>query len=277
VAGVSQPTIHRAARDLEGLSGISLFEKTSKGIELTPAAEALAQAVKLAFAELEQGITEIEELHGIDSGTITIGAMPLLRTFVLPTAVNTLLEKHPGVKVSIVDGPYNDLLHGLRHGEIDLLVGALRDPVPIEDVVQEQMFSNPLSIVGRVGHPLNGRSTIQLDDLAAFSWAVPRHGTPTRDVFERLFETAKRPSCIVESSSLIFIRGLMLESDWLTLISAHQIRLEQQMGLLAPLAFDMTNTSRPIGITTRREWRPTATQRDFLDQLRSASKLVNGD
>lgn len=275
IAGVSQPTIHRAARDLECLSGISLFVKNSKGIELTPAAEALTQSIKLGLAELEQGFAEIDELLGVDSGNIVIGAMPLPRTYVLPTAINALLNKHPETHLKVVDGPYNDLLHGLRHGEIDLLIGALRDPVPIDDIVQEELFSDPLSIVGRAGHPLSQKSTILIDDLSAFSWAVPRQGTPTRKAFNSLFQGREVPSRLVESSSLVLVRGLLLESDHLTLLSTHQIRLEKQLGLLTPLAFDLSSTSRPIGITTRKDWRPTATQRLLLNHLRQASKQVH--
>ncbi|MCA8907324.1 MAG: LysR family transcriptional regulator [Rhodospirillaceae bacterium] len=273
-AGISQPTVHRAARDIERLSGLSLFTKSSQGIALTPSADALAQAAKLAFAELEQGFAEIDEMLGVDAGRIVIGTLPLPRTFILPTAINALLARRPDVRVSVVDGPYNDLLRDLRHGDVDLLVGALRDPVPIDDVVQEALFSDPLAVVGRAGHPLANRPDIGLADLAAYPWVVPRQGTPTRKMFDRLFEGGTPPACPVESSSLVLIRGLLMESDHLTLISAHQIRQEERGGVLAPLPFDMSATSRPIGITHRRDWRPTATQRDFLDCVRQAGRTV---
>lgn len=275
-AGISQPTVHRAARDIERLSGLALFTKSSQGIALTPSADALAQAAKLGFAELEQGFAEIDEMLGVDAGRIVIGTLPLPRTFILPTAINALLARRPDVRVSVVDGPYNDLLRDLRHGDVDLLVGALRDPVPIDDVVQEALFCDPLAVVGRAGHPLAGKGGIGLADLATYPWVVPRQGTPTRAMFDRLFEGATPPACPVESSSLVLIRGLLTESDHLTLISAHQIRHEERAGVLAPLPFDMSATSRPIGITHRRDWRPTATQRDFLDCVRAAGHAVGG-
>ncbi|CCQ74519.1 LysR family transcriptional regulator [Magnetospira sp. QH-2] len=273
-AGVSQPTLHRAARDLERLSGLALFSKTSKGIDLTASAAVLAQAVKLAFSELNQGFSEIAEVLGTDMGQIVVGTTPLPRTFMLPTAINALLAERPDVHINVVDGPYDDLLHGLRHGDLDILIGALRIPVPIDDIVQEALFNSPLAVVGRAGHPLGKKKTIQVADLAAYPWAIPRAGTPTREAFETLFEEAGAPSCIVESSSLVLIRGLLQDSDRLTMISAHQIRHEREIGLLAPLAVDLSGTSRPIGITHRRGWRPTATQRLFLDCLREAGQLA---
>ncbi|PLX44191.1 MAG: LysR family transcriptional regulator [Hyphomicrobiales bacterium] len=270
--GVSQPTVHRAARDLERLSGLTLFVKSNQGIELTSAAHALAQAVKLAFAELEQGITEIAEMTGVDSGRIVIGSMPLPRSFILPSAINALLAERPEIAIQVIDGPYNDLLHGLRHGEIDVLVGALRNPVPIDDVVQEALFIDPLVVVGRTGHPLHEKDRISLDDLRHYPWAIPRRGTPTRASFEAMFEGGERPGSLVESSSLVLIRGLLQGSDRLTLISSHQIRHEQQLHLLAPIPFTLQGTQRPIGLTLRRDWQPTAAQNLFLEHLRQAGR-----
>jgi DNA-binding transcriptional LysR family regulator len=245
--GTSQPALHRAARDLETLMAICLFEKTSQGIELTRAAQVLVQHVKLAFAELAQGYAEIAAL---------------------------LTKELPDVRVSVVDAPYNELLHGLRHGELDLLIGALRDPVPVDDVVQEPLFDDPLAIVARSGHPLTHKSRITTADFAKYPWVVPPRGTPTRDHFETLIADQPPVGGLVETSSIVLICSLLLESDRLTLISRHQILREQAQGLLVTLPYDMSRTLRPIGLTTRRNWRPTATQSRFLELVREAARKV---
>jgi len=270
--GTSQPALFRAARELENLMGTALFLKNAQGIDLTRSAQVLVQQVKLAFAELAQGFAEIAALNGRDTGCIVVGALPLSHHFVLPAAINALALQRPEVEVHAVDGPYDELLHGLRHGELDMLIGALRSPVPVDDVIQERLFDDPLAIVARTGHPLAGKTRITIADLAAFPWAVPRAGTPTRDSFEALFSEHRhaKPAGLVESSSLVLIRALLLDSDRLTLISAHQIRLEAKQGLLTTLPYNLSGTRRPIGLTTRAGWRPTATQKLFLDLLRAA-------
>lgn len=275
--GVSQPSLHRAARELEHLVGVPLFETASRGVTLTRAAEALAMQVKLALAELEQGLAEIEEWKGGESGGLVIGAMPLARSFLLPTAINAFGREKPDARVEVVDGPYEDMLHGLRHGDIDLLVGALRDPVPIDDVVQAPLFVDPLAIVARVGHPLAQRARLSVADLARYPWVVPRRGTPTRTHFERLFAEAGEtvPKALVETGSLILIRGLLSASDRLTIISLHQIRHETQWGMLAPLPFPLHGTARPIGLTVRRDWRPTAAQARFIELLRETGRVIH--
>ncbi len=270
--GTSQPALHRAARDLESLMEKRLFEKTSQGIELTRAARVLVQQVKLAFAELAQGNAEIAALSGIDNGIIVIGSMPLARHAILPAAINALSGELPDVRVSVVAAPYAELLHGLRHGELDLLIGALRDPLPMDDVVQETMFHDTLSIVARSGHPLTKKKQIDVDDLTAYPWVVPEQGIPTRDHFQALMQGKTAVGGLVESSSIVLITSLLLESDRLTLISSQQIRREQAQGLVTTLPYDMSTTRRPIGLTTRRDWRPTATQVRFIELLKESAK-----
>lgn len=267
--GISQPTMHRAARDLERLSGVAMFVRTATGIAPTPAAKALVQQVKLALAELRQGFVEVREALGGDSSRIVVGSMPLSRPFILPSAINALVRERPDVEIDVIDGPYEDLLDGLRQGEIDVLIGALRDPLPIDDVEQEALFEDPLAVVARAFHPLSRQPSITQAELADYQWVVPRRGTPTRNRFESLF-AGNRPRGLIETSSQILVRGLLLGSDRLTLISAHQIRHEHELGLLVILPVDLSGSERPIGLTVRRDWRPTATQGRFLTLLREA-------
>ncbi len=270
--GTSQPALHRSARDLESLLEIRLFEKTSQGIELTRAARLLAQHVMLAFAELAQGNAEIAELKGVSNSVIVIGSLPLARHGILPAAINALASELPQMGVKVVGSPYSELLHGLRHGELDLMIGALRDPVPVEDVVQEPLFHDPLAIVARSGHPLTAKRRIVLEDLTTYPWAVPEQGTPTRSYYDALMQGRTAVGGLVESSSIVLIISLLLESDRLTLISRQQIRREEAQGLVTTLPYDMSSTLRPIGLTIRRNWRPTAAQVRFIELLKESAK-----
>ena len=100
---------------------------------------------------------------------------------------------------------------------------------------------------------------------------VPQRGTPTRDHFEALMSGKPAAGGLVESDSIVLIISLLLESDRLTLVSRQQIRREQAHGLVTTLPYDMGGTLRPIGLTTRRDWRPTATQIRFLQLLRESA------
>lgn len=274
--GVSQSSLHRAARELESLVQVPLFEKTSTGINPTKSALSLSRAAKLAFAELQQGYSEISALQFREVGNIVLGSMPLARTSILPKAIIQFNELHPDIRISVVDAPYDDLLHHLRLGDLDLLIGALRIPAPADDIEQEELLSPSLTLVSRPEHPLSKEKEITVDQLKDHSWVVPRKGTPTRAAFERMFKDARLPlpKRLVETSSQILIRELLRGSDRLTMISSHQIEHELSLGILSRLPLLTANTRRPIGITLRKNWQATPSQSYFLDLLRQAAQDI---
>jgi LysR family transcriptional regulator, regulator for genes of the gallate degradation pathway len=270
---ISQPALHRTARDLEKVTALVLFKTATQGVELTPAAEVLARYANLAFAELNQALSEIAELLGKDRGTLVIGALPLARSFLLPNTINELLEHIPGVNVSVVDGRYDDLLHGLRYGELDMMIGALRDPLPVDDIRQEALFSDPLVVVTDVNHPLqNKENQLSLTELNSYPWIVPRIGTPTRAFFQKLFQEAGalEPKRLIETSSMALARGLVIGSERLAIMSAQQVHFEINQGLFAKLNVDTASTSRDIGLTLRANWRPTEAQALLIKLLKQS-------
>ncbi len=269
---ISQPSIHRAGRDLERLSGLRLFLPGRKGIELTPQAEAFARAVKLAAAELSQGLDELTRLRGQDTTRIRVGSMPLSRTEVLPSACDALLREAAGVQILLVDAPYAELLRELRHGDLDVLIGALRDPPPTEDVVQEPLFDDTLAVMARPGHPLQGRSGLSLADTLAYPWIAPPKETPAGAYLFRTLGigTLEKTPVRVVTSSMVLVRGMLARGDYLTILSPRQAAVEIAQGLMTPLDLPLPGSARPIGLTTRADWVPTPTQARFLDLVRAA-------
>ncbi len=276
-SGISQPSIHKAARDLERLSGVELFHNTPRGIQLTPAAEILVRHARLAEVELQQALAELDALRGTEGGTISIGTLPLARTKMLPKVINDFVTRHPKAQINVVDGPYEELLRGLRYGEIDILIGALRNPVPTNDVHQVRLFGDHLAIVARREHPLQHVPKLSVDMLREYSWIVPKQGTPTRTYFDKLFPRSGKKRVLtglIETSSLVLIRGLLIDSDRLALISRQQVSIDVENGMLTYLSFMFAQKARPIGFTFRRDWRPTALQSEFVGMLKAAGGSI---
>jgi len=267
---IAQSSLHRSSRDLERSLGIDLFENVSTGISPSKAAIVLTQAVKLGFSEIAQGKEEIFSIQNKDIGHIRIGSMPLARSSILPSSIIKFSESYPDFRISVSDGPYNDLLYHLRHADLDFLIGALRYPPPSDDIIQEKLFSSELVIVVKPGHPYFSIKDLTIDLLVKSLWVLPGAMIPTRKIFEKFFTSQAKavPSGIVETSSQLLISSLLIGSERLTLISKSQVQRELQEGILSVLPFPMSHASRPIGITMRKRWRPTKTQQRFIDILR---------
>jgi LysR family transcriptional regulator, regulator for genes of the gallate degradation pathway len=271
--GIAQPTVHRAVTQLEQEVARPLFERTSFGIVATRQCQTLTHAVRLAFYELDQADADLADFDGREVGRIVIGAMPLSRSVILPRALARFRAARPTLPVTVLDGPYTDLLTGLRRGEIDFLVGALRNPAPIGDVEQVPLFDDRLVIVSGRKHPLADAHDLTLERLVNYPWVVPRIGTPTRQQFNALFASLGpgTPASIIESGSILLMRELLDISDHLGCISLLQAEAEISRGHLIALDYIVDSPDRTIGLTVRHHWEPTAAQRLMLECLHSAA------
>lgn len=271
--GISQSSLHRSARDLESTLGIALFEKTSSGIAATRPARLLSQRAKLAISEIAQGMEELSAARNRERGRLRIGSMPLARTSLLPLAINRFTEAHPGLTLELIDGPYEDLLDHLLSADLDIVVGALRSPAPTEMILQRELIAPPLAIIGRADHPLRSQSGLSVAQLATYPWVVPRVGTPTRQFFDSHFAEplARGEMSLVETTSHILTREVLLGSNRLTLVSRHQLEHEIQAGQLAVMPYALSHTRRSIGFMQRRDWQSTTTQQKFIDILQACA------
>lgn len=268
----AEPSVQRAARELERIGGVPLFDGRLHSVRLTPTGMMVAGCASLVLKELESAAEEVRELDGRFDGRVVVGTLPLVRTKVIPDAVAAWTRRRPDASIEILDGSYDVLAHGLGIGDVDMLVGALRDPAP-KGLVQERLFDDGLCVVARADHPLMQAGIVSGSDLSAYPWVLPRRGTPTRAIFDAIaagLGIEARTAGIVETGSLVALRGILLETDRLTILSRRQIAYEEMSGLLKVVPVDLPPSRRPIGITTRAGWRPTALQSEFLEALRAA-------
>ena len=268
--GRARAAVHRAARQLEKSLGTELFEVTSHGVRPTREAEKLALRTRLAFAEIAQAQAEVAAAQGTGSGATVIGAMPLARSVLVARAVLEFANLRPEHGLTILDGPYESMLGALRRGSADVLVGALRDPIPYEDIVQEHLFEDPLAIVVGAQHPLAGGGAPTLAALAPFPWIAPRRGSPLRRHFDALLARLGGGPAVapIECNSLIAARSMLLASERVMLLSEHQIQHELITRQLVALPHPLGAVTRAIGLTVRRDWQPTAVQAQLVEGLR---------
>ena len=269
--GLSQPALHRAVRDLEQILGAPLTERRGRGLVLTTGGRRLARGVRLAMGEIEAGIADLapDEEHG----RIVVGAMPLSRALVLPHAIAAFVREVPGVMIEVVEGSWRELVEPLQDGVIDLMIGALRSE-ETAGLAQRALFEDRLAVIGRGGHPLVGKAAPSLDDYARYGWIVGQAGTPLREQMAGLFAGRVLPPMPIECGSVMVMRGVLQDSDLLTLLSPDQVRLEMAAGVLAQIGPPLAGGMRTIGLTVREGWRPTRAQRRFVELVDKAVAAI---
>ena len=198
------------------------------------------------------------------SGKVVVGAMPLSRARLLPRVISRFRREFPQVHISVHEGSHAELVGPLRDGEVDMMIGALRDASVGQDLVQKPLFEDRPTIMARAGHPLAGGW--DADALRRFPWILPPEGTPLRQLWREMVETlgGELPAVPIECGSVMTIRELLVNGDYLTMLSVDQLALELNAGMVIDIGPAPGAISRMIGLTTRTDWRPTRLQHCFM-------------
>jgi len=273
--GLSQAGASMSLSRMEGALGEPLFHRMMQGMIATDAGAKIVSRARRIFAELRHMEADVAAIAGTTQGSIVIGALPLGRTDLLPTAIAASLHRHPKIRVTTVESPYEALVAGLRDGVVDFIVGALRPDEKNVGLVTERLFEDRLGIIVRAGHRLVGAKPT-LEDLAQQQWILPRPGAPARGRIDASFRelAIEPPTPSVETGDLAVLRGLLKHSDMVTAISPHQLLYEIASGEFVQLPIDLAKTVRQIGITKRAGAVLSAAAEAVLDEIRTKSRSL---
>lgn len=162
---VAQSAISTAISHLERTLGTSLFiRQHAKGLVLTRTGEQLLQDTHRIFGMLSDSIDSIRADGGEVRGSVTVACFKTLAPFLLPLLIGRLQERHPELSVEFIEGDHEETLTSLRSGRAEIAVNyRLSDP---EGISSEHVGDVPPHVVLSTDHPLAGRRTIALAELA---------------------------------------------------------------------------------------------------------------
>jgi DNA-binding transcriptional LysR family regulator len=275
--GISQPAVHRAARQIEQNVGVSLYRRRVHSVSANPAGIEFARCLSLALYEIAQAGEELAYARGQLTGKVAIGVLPLLPPRLVARAIQRLRTHYPAARVTVDEGAHARLLRELRIGAIDIIIGALREPRLTGSVQETELFADPYVVAVRKGHRLAAQKTIAALDLADYDWVVPQRNVPRRAVIDSIFARLPvKPPLVVETSSLAMMMAMLEESDCITLLSHSQILDANAGSEMVALELETPEASRAVGFTVRTDWLGTAIQQAFVEHLREECELRRG-
>lgn len=126
---MTQSAVSQAIKQLENSIDMTLFKRTSKGVELTEAGEVLYKYTSSAMELLETGLLRIESLKTLDDGELKIGASDTISSYFLLPRLEMFHKLYPKIKIKIINRVTSETVELLKSGKIDIAFGNL----PIED------------------------------------------------------------------------------------------------------------------------------------------------
>lgn len=147
---VNQPTLSGQIRKLEDELGITIFERTNRSVEVTPAGSAILEHARLMLEQAD-AIQQLARAYQDPlAGPLRIGAIPTLSPYLIPLILAPLRQQHPQIKPVLSEDLTATLLERLRHHEIDAAL--LATPVEEQDFVSLALFDEPFWIAYPSSH-----------------------------------------------------------------------------------------------------------------------------
>lgn len=246
---LTQPSVSHAIKQLEARFGVTLFARTSKGVQLTREG-----AVLFAYIEQSQTLISLAEekmaaLRSLESGELRIGGSDSLFKHYLLPYLEQFHERHPGVRLHLDHGTTPEIIGFLKEGRIDL--GVVRTPItdPQLQVTETYRLQDCFVAGARYQHLKN--EVLSLEQLLKYPIILFSRNSRARMTITELFRQqgySLKPEIEVGSVDLLIEfarRGLGI-----SYVAKEFVAKELEEGTLFEVRIDVPLPPVRVGILT---------------------------
>jgi DNA-binding transcriptional LysR family regulator len=172
--GLTASAVSQQLSVLEREAGVTLLDRSPRGVVLTGAGKALAARAAELGDVLAAARADLDVISGSTTGLVSLACVPsAAATFVSEAAIE-LRSSEPGIELSVAAAEPATALSRLLAGDVDVAIVDEYDYVPMAlpaFVVVEELLTEPLVVVSPPGsfpvrHP-------RLRDLHDVRWIMP--------------------------------------------------------------------------------------------------------
>jgi DNA-binding transcriptional LysR family regulator len=165
---VSQSPLSQSIRALETNLGVTLLNRTSRHVELTPAGDELLPAARAALAAVELAVNVAWQAGQAQRRIIRVGFLAYGACDVIDRSFEAFSNPAATLHLETRQADFSDPTAGLTDGTVD--AAFLRLPVASPELTIESLSSEPRVAVLHASHPLADRNSISIADLLDEHW-----------------------------------------------------------------------------------------------------------
>lgn len=173
VLSVTTSAVSQQMAKLERETGQALLAKSGRGVRLTDAGRLLSGHAERILSLVELAHSDLEAHRGAAVGDLVAGAFPTAVRGLFPAALTELRRAHPQLRPTVHELEPHDSLARLVRGDLDLAVVLdwYNKPLSLPGgLAKAPLFDDIVDVALPAGHRLEGRTDIDLDELADDDW-----------------------------------------------------------------------------------------------------------
>jgi DNA-binding transcriptional LysR family regulator len=255
---VSTPALSKSLREVEDLAGAGLFERTSRGMRLTPTGEAFVRHAREILQRV-QGLRNCGSEVGTRPArsTLRLGTAPFVSWKLVPRALQAMSAQAAIPRIHLVEGRIIALAEQLVHGDLDAIL-TLFTPEALEvfgaeALALEQIHAERVFIVtGPQDRSASRKASWK--KLAGRDWVLPPTTYTARILVQRAFLEAGLlpPEPIIESINIPAMLALVRNGLGISPAFESTVGEDLASGALRRIRVDKELPSVPIGLAYRK-------------------------
>jgi DNA-binding transcriptional LysR family regulator len=229
---LSQPALSKSIQMLEYGLGVPLLDRSPRGIALTSFGDCVFDHARRISAEIRKMEADIEAIRTLSSGEINVGAPlgPDSRT--LAFAILRLMTENRRITINIANGTRNDLIRPLHLGDLDFLIATLFEPDDLPpEFEQSELYLDSMTLAVGANHPILKEGAAELSTLVQYPWVLLRGNRDMETAFRNMVGHEFSKS-IIRSGSPMFVRNILLRSDFIGLVRQDAISMDIENGTI---------------------------------------------
>ncbi|AUT65147.1 MULTISPECIES: LysR substrate-binding domain-containing protein [Paraburkholderia] len=269
---VTQSTLSHQIRQLEEELGCRLFEREGRRVTMTEAGELFLERVRNALREVDEGVSTVRYAAEEMTGVVRIGATHTFNLHIIPRCVSLFLDRHPSVRVDVLEMTGDGIAQALLRGDLD--IGVTYKPNDALPLRFEPLYTEEMMLAVGLRHPFAKRRFVRVSELHLQRMVLLPRSFSTRVLLDESFRMANAaPVVVAEMNAIAPMIELVRETDIATIVSTHALRREDVK--LIPL--ESPTPVRSPGLLWRRDEARTPAARSFASIVRSVSDSESRD
>jgi DNA-binding transcriptional LysR family regulator len=163
---VSQPALSRQIRDLEEELGFSLFERSAKSVRLTEAGRTFLGEARAVLERAEDAVNRARAIATGGRGELHVGYAPSPTVRIIPATLRAFQAQMPQVRVRLHDLSTEEMLSGLREGELQVAFLVRPSRAMLRGLHFEELARDTMCLAVPPGHALARLRSVALAQAA---------------------------------------------------------------------------------------------------------------
>jgi molybdate transport repressor ModE-like protein len=171
--GYTQSAVSQQIATLEREAGMTLVDRSARGIRLTDGGRALVEHADAILARIDAAEQELEAIAGLRGGRVRLSAFPTAGATLVPLAIKIFNKRHPEVELSLVEAEPEDAVPKLKAGELDVALTFEYSSLPrsVYDGTQADLnllplLDDPMYLALPADHPHARKAKLRLQDFS---------------------------------------------------------------------------------------------------------------